>query len=433
MNCFHSKELINQISSGAFDNRLLDIYVDANRLDYEKERYVKAIKEFENLYGEGDVTIFSAPGRSEIGGNHTDHQHGEVLAASINLDCIAVVRPTDDDIIRFVSEGYDEIIVDITELEKQDEEEGTTRSLVKGVVSCFKNDGRKYGGFCAYLTSDVLIGAGLSSSAAFETILGTILSGVYNDGEVSFIRIAQIGQYAENVYFGKPCGLMDQMACSSGNLVHINFNDPTNPIVEKVDFDLDAKGYSLCITDTKGSHANLTDEYAAIPSEMKAAAAVFGKEVLSDLTMEELLSRASEVREKANDRGFLRALHYVSENQRVKQQVKCLLQDDIDGFLELVKESGNSSYKYLQNVFVSKDMAHQNVSVALGISEMILNQNGNHYGVSRVHGGGFAGTIQAIVKNEFVADYKKMLDSVYGEDACSILKIRKYGGIEVFK
>ena len=413
--------------NGAKDELLMDIYLDEAKLTYQRERYAAAIEQFEKLYGAAEVSIYSAPGRSEIGGNHTDHQNGEVLAASVNLDAIAIVEKTDDGLVKVVSGDYPMITVDVNDLEKNDSEEGTTLSLIKGVLAGIKERGGNVGGFKAYVTSDVLIGAGLSSSAAFETIIGTITSGLYNDMTISAVDIAIIGQYAENVYFGKPCGLMDQTASSVGNLVHIDFADKANPVIEEVSCDLGKYGYSLCITDTKGSHANLTPDYAAIPTEMRAAAAVFGKEVLHGVTMEELIEKSAEVRVAAGDRALLRAIHFVSENVRVQQEVAALKAEDFEGFLRVVKASGDSSYKFLQNVYTNSDVQYQNVSVALAISETILGDNG----VCRVHGGGFAGTIQAFVKNEAVAEYKATMDNVFGDGSCQVLKIRKYGGMKV--
>ena len=387
--------LIQSFLDGVYDGRLLDVYADETKIYYQRERYINAIKKFEQCYKPGDVELFSAPGRSEIGGNHTDHQNGEVLAASVNLDTIGIVKKTDDNVIRLVS-GFLE---------------------------------RKYsvGGFQAYITSDVLIGAGLSSSAAFETLIGTILSGLYNCGTVSATEIAIIGQYAENVYFGKPCGLMDQMASSIGNLVHIDFANPEYPYVEKIDFDMEKYGYRLCITDTKGSHADLTDEYAAIPKEMKLVAKYFGKEVLRDISINDVLDNITDLRKKFGDRCVLRALHFIYENKRVQKEVSALKAGNIGAFLDDVKASGNSSFKYLQNVYSNQDIKNQNVSLALFVSEMFLGQNG----VCRVHGGGFAGTIQAFVKNGYVENYKYEMDKIFGKDSCKDLRIRKYGGIKV--
>ena len=419
-------ELKELFSSGTNDELLKDIYVDEALLDYQRKRYVDAISRYEALYGTGEAEIYSAPGRSEIGGNHTDHQNGEVLAASINLDAIGIVGKLDG-VVKVVSGDAEEIVIDLNDLAVKEEEKETTKSLIKGVLAGIKERGGKIGGFNAYITSDVLIGAGLSSSAAFETIIGTIISGLYNDMKISAVDIAMIGQYAENVYFGKPCGLMDQTASSVGNLVHIDFADKTDPKIEVVSCDLEKYGYSLCITDTKGSHADLTEDYAAVPKEMRAAAAVFGKEVLHDVTLEDLLEKSAEVREKCGDRALLRAIHFVTENPRVREEVAALKAGDFPTFLRTVKASGDSSFKYLQNVYTNHDVQHQNVSIALAVSEAVLGDNG----VCRVHGGGFAGTIQAFVKKEAVAEYKKVMDQTFGEGACSVLQIRKYGGMKV--
>lgn len=421
-----TKELKELFASGAQDELLKDIYIDEALMDYQRQRYVDAISRYEELYGAGEVEIYSAPGRSEIGGNHTDHQNGEVLAASINLDAIGIVGKLDGT-VKVVSGTAPEIVISLDDLEVKEAEKETTKSLIKGVLAGIREHGGQIGGFQAYITSDVLIGAGLSSSAAFETIIGTILSGLYNDMKVSPVDIAIIGQYAENVYFGKPCGLMDQTASSVGSLVHIDFADKANPKIESVACDLEEYGYSLCITDTKGSHADLTDDYAAVPREMRAAAAVFGKEVLHDVTLSQLLEKSAEVREKAGDRGFLRAVHFVTENPRVREEVAALRAGDFQAFLRAVKASGDSSFKYLQNVYTNHDVQHQNVSVALAVSEAVLGDNG----VCRVHGGGFAGTIQAFVKHEAVAEYKRVMDQTFGEGACSVLQIRKYGGMKV--
>ena len=422
-----TEAMIKMIENGELDDRLLDIYVDATKLAYQKGRYVSALTHFETYYGASDVTIFSAPGRSEVGGNHTDHQHGEVLAASINLDTIAVVRATEDNLIKVISDDYDEVVISLDDLEAKEEEKETTIALIKGVLAGFVEGGHNIGGFYAYATSDVLIGAGLSSSAAFETLIGTILSGLYNDMNVSPVEIAMIGQYAENVYFGKPCGLMDQMACSVGNLVHIDFENPKDPKVEKLDFNMSEHGYSLCITDTKGSHADLTAEYAAVPQEMKRIANHFGKEVLREVEVSDVIKAIPQLREKYGDRSVLRALHFFTENERVQKEVNALKWGDMNLFLDNVKESGDSSFKYLQNVYSNNDVENQNISIALMMSDVLLKTEG----VSRVHGGGFAGTIQAFVKNDFVVPYKMQMDSIYGEGSCKDLRIRKYGGLKV--
>ena len=421
------EKLKNLFENKEYDQLLMDIYLDAGKIDYQRKRYVQALEKYCELYGNDEVVIYSAPGRSEIGGNHTDHQNGEVLAASINLDAIAIVKPLEENIVKVVSDNYPMISIDLNDIELKNEEKETTISLIKGVLAGFVERGYIIGGFQTYITSDVLIGAGLSSSAAFETLIGTILSGLYNEMKVSPVEIAIIGQYAENVYFGKPCGLMDQMACSVGNLVHIDFADKKNPVIEGVSCDLGKYGYSLCITDTKGSHADLTADYAAVPAEMKAVAAVFGKEVLYGVTMEKLYEKASEIREKTGDRGFLRALHFVNENVRVQQEVQALKEESFEDFLRVVKSSGDSSFKYLQNVYTNHDIQQQNVSIALAVSETVLGNDG----VCRVHGGGFAGTIQAFVKDEAVEKYQKAMNQIFGEGSCNVLKIRKYGGMKV--
>ena len=423
----HTSTLKTNLRQGKYQALLTDLYVDPGRINYQTARYIKAIECYETAFGIEEVSVYSAPGRSEIGGNHTDHQHGEVLAASINLDAIAVVSPLDKPVVKVISDGYELITIDLDDLSLQETEKESTRALIKGVLSSAQERGYRIGGFQAYITSDVLIGAGLSSSAAFETIIGTILSGLYNDMKISPIEIAMMGQYAENVYFGKPCGLMDQMACSVGSLVHIDFADSTKPVVEKVTFDMAKHGYSLCITDTKGSHADLTPDYAAIPAEMKSVAAYFGKEVLRDVPANEFFRRLPEVRKATCDRRVLRAIHFFRENERVRQEVDALNREDISAFLQTVAASGDSSFKYLQNIYSSQDVQTQNMSLALAVSETVL---GNR-GVCRVHGGGFAGTIQAFVQKDAVAEYKRAMDDLFGRDTCSVLMIRKYGGIKV--
>ena len=424
-------ELISYIEEEKLNNKLLDIYLDSSKIQYHKERYSNAVKKYKELYENNadysdEVIIVSAPGRTEVCGNHTDHQHGEVLAASINDDAIAVVGISDS--VNIMSEGYPMISFSLDDISKQSDEEGSTLALIKGVLAGCRDRGFKIGGFNAYITSDVLGGSGLSSSAAFETVIGNILSYLYNDGGIDAVTIAKIGQYAENYYFGKPCGLMDQMACSVGGLCHIDFANPEEPVIEKIQVDLDEYGYALCITDTKGSHADLTPDYAAVPSEMKSIAAFFEKDVLHELTEEDVIKNITALREKNGDRAVLRALHFFEENLRVRHEAASLKEHKFNIFLENVSKSGNSSYKYLQNVYTNHDISHQNVSIALCISEMVLGDNG---GVARVHGGGFAGTIQAFVKQDFIDTYKTAMDNVFGEGACAVLKIRKYGGIKV--
>lgn len=423
----NTKVLKKEFENDAYVGLLKDIYIDEKTLLYNKKRYIKAIDEFEKLYGEQDVEIYSAPGRSEIGGNHTDHQYGRVLAASINLDAIAIVAKTNDGIITIKSEGYPMIKVHLDMFEPMQGEFGTSSGLIRGVTAKIKEDGYQVGGFNAYVTSDVINGAGMSSSAAFEVLIGTILSGLYNEMKISPILIAQAGQYAENVFFGKPCGLMDQMASAVGNLIYINFADVKNPQVRKVNVDFEDFKHSLCIVDTKGSHENLTDEYAAIPKEMKKVANYFGKEVLNEVIRSDFYKNLPKIRKQVGDRATLRALHWFEETNRVITEVEALEVCNFDVFLKLVNESGNSSFEFLQNVYSTKNLNDQAVSIALAISKVVLQTDG----ACRVHGGGFAGTIQAFVPNDMVNTYKSKIEKVFGKGACHILKIRRYGGIKV--
>lgn len=420
-------ELRAEMESGMYDSRLKDIYVDEKMVPYNRERYVKAIDRFKELYREEEIEIYSAPGRSEVCGNHTDHQNGHVLATSVNLDAIAIVTGTDDMTIHLVSDDMPEEIIDISDVERNADEEGTTKALIKGVVAGIEDYGYKIGGFKAYITSDVLMGAGMSSSAAFESLIGTILSGLYNHMKISSVDIAKIGQYAENVFFGKPCGLMDQMACAVGGLIYIDFLDKANPVIKQVPCDFEANQYSLCIVDTKGSHADLTDDYAAIPEEMRQVAKFFGKELLTEITPSEFFSNIALLRGHISDRAVLRAMHFYTEQARVDEGIKALEANDFGRFLDVIRRSGDSSSKLLQNIYSTKDVHTQNVMVALGASEYFLGDEG----VCRVHGGGFAGTIQAFVKNAAVDGYKNSIESIFGEGTCHVLKVRPYGGIKV--
>ena len=422
-----SKILKEELLQGKYEKLFQDIYQDENEAKRQNTRYAQAVEKFEELFGESQVEIYSAPGRSEVGGNHTDHQHGMVLATSINLDAIGVVSPAESSVIQVVSEGYDMVEVDTDDLEEKYEEEGTTAALIRGVAAALAEKGYKIGGFRAYITSDVLIGAGLSSSAAFEIIMGTIFSGLFNNMEIDPVEIAKVGQYAENVYFGKPCGLMDQMASAVGGLIHIDFKDPQAPSVKKVPSDFQAYQYSLCIVDTKASHANLTDDYAKIPEEMKRVADFFKKKVLREVEEQEFFAQIPGLRSILGDRPVLRALHFFGEEKRVEQQVEALEKGEFQKFLELVKESGNSSFKYLQNIYINRDEQNQAMSIALGASESIL----QNHGVSRVHGGGFAGTIQVFVENSYVEEYRKRIDQIFGRGSCPVLKVRQQVGIKV--
>ncbi len=420
--------LISQLETDTYNSTLLDIDPDNSRLEYEKSRYINACRRFIGTWGDCPVSVFSAPGRSEICGNHTDHQYGEVLACSINRDAIAVAAPREDGIVQVISDDQPLIELRTDSLEQDEREYGTTKALIKGVLRGIADRKRNIGGFNCFVTSDVLIGAGLSSSAAFETIIGTVINGFYNDMKIKPVDIAKIGQFAENDFFGKPCGLMDQMACSLGSLVHIDFADPDNPEIEQLAFDLSSYDMSLCITDTKGSHSDLTADYAAVPEEMTSVARYFGEEHLRNVPPAALYNNIARVREQCGDRAVLRALHFYAENRRVRQLVQAIKDNDIASFLNGIQASGDSSFKYLQNVYTIHDTAHQNVSLALCASDRVLCDN---KGAARVHGGGFAGTIQAFVRNDAVNEYRSEMNYLFGEGACSILKIRKYGGIRV--
>lgn len=391
-------------------------------------RYKEAIGSFEERFGPAeDINIFSAPGRTEICGNHTDHQHGQVLAASIDRDAIAIVKKTDKGSIRLFSGDSDMFSIDLDDLDKDMSQEGTTWALIKGVARALSDEGYKIGSFDAYVTSDVLIGAGLSSSASFETLIGTIISGLYNDMKIDPVTIAKAGKYAENHYFGKPSGLMDQIACSVGNAVYIDFRDPGSPEISRVDLDLESAGYDLLITDTKGSHSDLTPEYAAIPEEMRKVAELLGHEYLRDVSGEDILNNIVSLRENAGDRAVLRAIHFTRETRRAEECLKALEDADIKGFINLIRKSGDSSYKFLQNIYPAGEIFHQNMAIALALSEEVLSDEE----CARVHGGGFAGTIQAFVRKDNTERYRDLMDKTFGEGSCQVLNIRKFGGIKV--
>ena len=368
---------------------------------------------------------FSAPGRTEIGGNHTDHQRGRVLAGAVNLDTVAAVRVNGTNLIRIQSKGYPMCTVDVTQLTPVESEINSTPALVRGVAARFAQLGCEVKGFDAYCESTVLPGSGLSSSAAYEVLIGTIVNHLFFDGKVSQPEIAMIGQYAENVFFGKPCGLMDQMASAVGNLVTIDFFDKENPVIEPVNFDFASCGHALCIIDSGADHADLTDEYAAVPGEIKAVAACMGKEVLTQIDEAEFYAKLPELRASCGDRAVMRCIHFYQENARVPQQVAALKEGNFEKFLSLVKQSGYSSYMYLQNVIPAGYKAHQDVAVALALAEHYLEGRGAY----RVHGGGFAGTIQAFVPFDILDRFVAGMDGVLGEGACHVLSIRPQGGV----
>lgn len=417
------------IESDALLESFRKVYVTDEFSRAQYERYSQTISDFISIYGdkEREISLFCAPGRSEVCGNHTDHNHGCVLAAGISLDAIAVASKNDTNTVNIKSAGYRMDSVGCDDLAVSETDIGRSRSLVRGVMARFKELGYKIGGFDAATKSSVISGSGLSSSAAFEVLVGTMLNYLYNDGKISPVEIAQIAQHAENVHFGKPCGLLDQMACSVGGFVQIDFKDPKNPIINKVDFDFAKFGYSLVIVDTKGSHSDLTDEYAAIRYEMEQAAGVFGKSVLRDVDRDEFMKNISLVREKVSDRAVLRAIHFFNDSDRVEKEIEALKNNDIEEFKRLVIESGNSSYKYNQNVFSSKNPTSQPVSLALLLSEEVLRNKG----AWRVHGGGFAGTIQAFVPDDTLDCYTETMKKVFGDDCCHVLSIRPVGGAQI--
>ena len=370
---------------------------------------------------------FSAPGRTEIGGNHTDHQRGRVLAGAVNLDTVAAVRANGTNTIRIQSEGYPLCVVELDELTPVEAEINSTPALIRGVAARFAQLGCKVEGFDAYCTSTVLPGSGLSSSAAYEVLIGTIINHLFFGGKVSQPEVAAIGQYAENVFFGKPCGLMDQTASAVGNLVTIDFFDKEHPVIEPVEFDFASCGHALCIIDSGADHADLTDEYAAVPGEIKAVAACMGKEVLTQIDEAEFYAQLPRLRQACGDRAVMRCIHFYQENARVLQQVAALREGDFDKFLTLIKQSGYSSYMYLQNVIPAGYKAHQDVAVALALAEHFLEDRGAY----RVHGGGFAGTIQAFVPYDMLDRFVAGMDGALGEGACHVLNIRPQGGVEM--
>ena len=369
--------------------------------------------------------FFSAPGRTEISGNHTDHQHGCVLAAAVNLVTVAEVTLNHFGLIRVQSEGYPVVEVDLNDLSVHEEEKNTTASLIRGVAAAFSQRGAQLEGFDARVRSSVLPGSGLSSSAAFEVLIGTICNELFFDKRLSAVEIAQVGQYAENVYFGKPCGLMDQTASSVGGMVFIDFENPDSPVVERIDFDFAAAGHALCIIDSGADHADLTEEYAAIPGELKDVCTFFGKEVLRDIPEADFFAALPELRHRVPDRAILRAVHFYQENKRVQRQAQALRDGDFDTFLDLVSESGRSSWMYLQNITPTGATEHQDVAVALALCDTLLHGQG----AFRVHGGGFAGTVQAFVPLEMLDSFKEGIERVLGKGKCHILAIRSEGGI----
>ena len=415
-----------ELSDGVHAARLASLYCCAPaETASEAARYAAVLDGLEKTFGShAEAGLYSAPGRTEIGGNHTDHQHGRVLAGSVNIDMIAAAAPNDKNQLRVQSEGYDLCVIDLNDLEARKEEENTTASLLRGECAAFTQRGAKLAGLDVYISSNVPKGSGVSSSAAFEVLIGVILNDCFMTEKVSPIAIAQIGQWAENVYFGKPCGLMDQMASSVGNIITIDFASPAKPVVEPVAVDFSKAGLALCILDSGADHADLTDEYAAIPAECRAVAAVCGGEVLRDVPFETFLAKLPECRRQCGDRAVLRAFHVYADNDRVAKQVAALHNGDFGTFLCLVNESGCSSWEYLQNVIPAGYKEHQEVGVAIAAAKHLLGDKG----AVRVHGGGFAGTVQAFVPVEMLDEFKAGMEAILGEGRCHVLSIRPEGG-----
>lgn len=421
----HSAALIRKIENGEYDARFQKLY--GEDVPAQRTRYIDAVRGFVSAFGEPQtpLQLFSAPGRTEIGGNHTDHNNGLVLAGSVNLDVIAVVAPRAENRIRVQSKGYPLDDIDLADLTVNQAERNHSASLIRGTAARFAELQYAVGGFDAFTTSNVLKGSGLSSSAAFEVLIGTILNHLYNDGGVSAVQIAQIAQFAENVFFGKPSGLMDQMASSVGNIITIDFKDTDHPLIEKVDFDFATTDHALCIVDVGGNHADLTHEYAAVPGEMKAIAKDLGVQVLRESSLQALLPRIPALRKAHGDRAVLRALHFFAENERVCEQVAALKHNDFETFKQLIIASGNSSFEYLQNVYAACNLQEQGMSLALALAQQVLEGKG----AWRVHGGGFGGTTQNFVPTALLPAFCDTIESVFGKGSCHILHIRAFGGV----
>ena len=420
-------EMIRGLDQESAGEQLRYLYgSDETLLKAQRERYTSLIRRHVELFGDREgVQLISAPGRTEIGGNHTDHNHGRVLAAAVNLDALCAVSPRDDLHVSFHSEGYAPISMDLSDLRPRTEEKGTTQALIRVVAAGMQRNGYRIGGFNAAITSTVAGGSGLSSSAALEVMLTGVFDCLYNRFEMPYVLRAQISKQAENEWFGKPSGLLDQMASAAGGLVTVDFGDPEKPEVEAISYDFAKKGYALVVVATGGSHANLTDHYAAIPKEMKSVAACFGQEVLRGLTAEDLTAGIKDLREKVSDRAIRRAFHFIREDERVPMQVNALKEDRIGDFLQLIRESGRSSYMYLQNIYASPE--DQSLSLALCLAEEILRGNG----AWRIHGGGFAGTTLNFVPAEKVTEFVGIMENAFGKDACKVLNIRPTGAARI--
>ena len=419
------EERIQKLNGISVGEKLARLY-GPEAVETQRKRYAALLRRHEEIFGDREkVTLFSAPGRTEIGGNHTDHNNGRVLAASVNLDALCAASPREDLTVRFHSEGYAPLELSLEDLSVRPEEEGTTASLIRGVAAGMKEAGYRIGGFDAAVTSTVAGGSGLSSSAALEVMLTGVLDALYNQFDMPYVLRAKISQMAENVYFGKPCGLLDQMASAAGGLVTVDFRDTEKPEVEALQFDFAAAGYALAVVGTGSSHADLTDCYAAIPAEMKTVAAFFGQEKLRGITMEQLTANIGKLRKSCSDRAILRAIHFVQENDRVPEQVQALRESRLEDFLQLIIDSGRSSFMYLQNVY--PEGGDQSLSLALGLAESLLKGRG----AWRIHGGGFAGTTLNFVPLKETEEFARVMDEAFGAGACRVLNIRPVGAAEL--
>jgi len=419
--------LIQGLTAGEFNTQLSALYGDA--ASRQARRLLGIANAFEQHFGMHDaVEVFSAPGRSEIGGNHTDHNRGKVLAAGVNLDILGVAAKRSDMRILEQSVGHQLNDIDLRHLKKVPAETGKSSAMIRGICAAFAQRGYQIGGFEAATQSEVLNGSGLSSSAAFEVFIATVLNVLYNDGNIPAVEIAQMCQYAENVYVGKPCGLLDQATCAVAGFVAMDFADPKMPVVTKVDFDFAACGHTLCVVNTGGSHADLTDDYAAVRAEMESVARALGCDVLRETNREAFMQSLPAIRKACGDRACLRALHFFAENDRVDAQAKALADNNFAQFLQLIKQSGQSSFMYNQNVYTGRPPSEQPVSLGLAMSEAILGDRG----AFRVHGGGFAGTIQAFVPHDMLDGYRSQMEAVFGPDSCYVLQVRPQGGVKVF-
>ena len=418
-------EIKQAIESGKYNENFKLLYGET---EAATKRYSRACDSFKEIFpASGEIRIFSAPGRTEIGGNHTDHQHGSVLAGSVNLDVIAIVSLNGDGKIRIKSEGYDMDTIDVTDLDKKNEEIGKAASLIRGVCAKFAEMGCEIKGFNAYTTSNVLKGSGLSSSAAFEVLVGNIINGLFFEKKAEPIEIAKIGQFAEREYFGKPCGLLDQMASSLGGFTYADFHNPANPVTESINLDINNFGYTLCVVDTGGNHADLTDDYASITIDCREVSNILGVDYLRDADIDEFYNKIGTIRRDCGDRAVLRAFHFFNEHNRVLEQRAALKAEYFKGFLKLVNASGESSYNYLQNLYSTSNVTEQGLCLAIALAKQFLNGDG----AARVHGGGFAGTIQCYIPSDKFTSFKEMIEKVFGEGSCQALSIRPVGGYEL--